>query len=121
MAGGATPRLLAVPHFLLVHVPHFFEFSLRVLPVHNPQIMICSFPPNLLIPRYSFAERCVLVYLPPCDADELLQWAAKGPGRNSGNAGALPDGGGIVEVGPSLFAAFEMVYPSDAFGEMMVR
>jgi len=64
------------------------------------------------------------VYLPPSDADALLQWAA-GNRRNTAEATATTptneEEGVAKALGPSLFAAFEMVYPSDAFGEMMVR
>jgi tRNA wybutosine-synthesizing protein 4 len=56
---------------------------------------------NRELPTLFLAE-CVLVYMPDAAASQLLRWAARGPG-------------------PTLFAAFEMVKPEDAFGQVMLR
>ncbi|CAM9736840.1 unnamed protein product [Ectocarpus fasciculatus] len=54
---------------------------------------------DLAAPTIFLAE-CVLVYMEPADSNALLQWCASN----------FPD---------SLFAAYEMTSPHDAFGKMM--
>lgn len=87
-----------------------------------------------------FLAECVLVYLKDLEAQALLAWAAAaaehpaagpaGPAEGSAQREGKPstaaaEPGAPVRTassaGPALFAAFEMVGPGDAFGQVMVR
>jgi hypothetical protein len=77
---------------------------------------------NPALPTLFLAE-CVLVYLPNDSAQKLLTWAAGGDDDDAAGGGGARDGGGggggVGDgKGPRLFAAFEMVRPDDAFGQV---